>query len=283
MTSMMKGNRNTQCQLWLGTWSMGGLGFGPYDERHAHETLAAFFESGATHLDSAAFYAKGHSDEILAKYLKNKARDSYFLSTKGGLYWQGNRVYHDGSEQALRKSLEQALIQFNCDYIDLFQLHWPDKQLDIRVSIDALRRFKAEHKIKHWGICNPRLSDTAYFDCDDTCYSQIHFNPIHKSEQAVAELNHASGFNTVITSPFEQGLLVNPSYINSPLGNKDIRQRNPYFSTEYHAWLKAFYAAIPQTQTASRYVLKWIKSHDFCDAIILGCRTAAQLKACIQV
>ncbi len=111
--------------LWLGTWSLGGEGFGPSDSRDSLKVLEKALACGIRHIDTAGFYAHGESEKLVAKVIGNN-REEVFISSKGGLVWEGNRVLHKAGADDLRKVLMKSLDRLKTDYIDLFQLHWPD-------------------------------------------------------------------------------------------------------------------------------------------------------------
>ena len=125
---------------------MGGHHFGSYDHANALRTLHVAYDKGIRLFDSCDFYSKGESDNQLKKFLQKLNRTDYFLSYKGGLYWNGNTPFKDGSPKSLRTTVEKALRFFKIDYIDIFFLHWIDPTVDIHVSIEELLQLKEEQK-----------------------------------------------------------------------------------------------------------------------------------------
>jgi aryl-alcohol dehydrogenase-like predicted oxidoreductase len=61
--------------FWIGTWSMGGEGFGPHDERESVKVLHSAAEHNIRHFDTAGFYAHGKSENLLQKII-NKDREA---------------------------------------------------------------------------------------------------------------------------------------------------------------------------------------------------------------
>ena len=105
--------------LWVGTWSMGGEGFGPHDLSLSMRTLEHAFERGIRHFDTAGFYAQGRSEELLSKAF-SRVRKEVFLSSKGGLFRKGRRVWHDARPKALFRALEKSLERLGTDYLTFF-------------------------------------------------------------------------------------------------------------------------------------------------------------------
>ena len=271
-------------QFWLGTWSLGGEGFGPVDGRESVRLLQSALSAGFRHFDSAQFYAHGKSEAYLAKAIKQSGikREEIFISSKGGLRWSGNQVIHDGSETNLRQTLQQSLDTYQTDYLDLYQLHWPDPATPIKKSIETLKHLQQEGLIQHWGVGNLTAEQVALY-CEHNAHipHQVHHNPLHRSD-AILAAGHTNSrcFNCCI-SPFEQGLLVRESFEEAikHLGKKDVRRRNPYFSDKkYQRWLKEYYqftAVLPFTRR--EFLLLWQLHNENVDAVIIGPKTESQL------
>ena len=277
-------------QFWLGTWSLGGEGFGPVDGRESVRLLQNSLSAGFRHFDSAQFYAHGKSETYLAKAIKQSGinREELFISSKGGLRWSGNQVIHDGSETNLRQTLQQSLDTFQTDYLDLYQLHWPDPDTPIKKSIETLKLLQQEGLIQYWGVGNLTAEQVALY-CDDNAHipHQVHHNPLHHSDAILAAgHNNNRCFNCCI-SPFEQGLLVKESFEEAikHLGKKDVRRRNPYFSDKiYQRWLKEYYqftAVLPFTPR--EFLLLWQLQNTNVDAVIVGPKTEPQLSELVRL
>lgn len=253
--------------LWLGTWKLGGMHFGPYEEKTALSTLSLAIESGITHYDTAHFYAKGNSNKVLAKALKNTQRNKVFISSKGGLHWQTNTVKKNASPKALKTDLEKTLQNLNTDHLDLYSLHYPDPNTPIEESLSALKQFKTQGLIKEWGICNFTESQLkTHIPKNTKPPHQIHHNLIHQNTRLVED----NRCIPIITSPLEQGLL-------SEKGLSHITQndhRNTIAATPHT--LNLFQHSIQKT--AYEYLLNNPKI----DNIITGARTPDQLSETLK-
>ncbi|RMG68394.1 MAG: aldo/keto reductase, partial [Nitrospirae bacterium] len=255
-------------------------GFGPHDERQSLEVLKEALKEGIRHFDTAGFYAHGRSEELLQKALKGRRRSS-FISTKGGLKWQGRQVVHDGSPEGLRRALTESLKRLKTDYIDLFQLHWPDPKVPVLESIDALKGFQAEGLIRYWGVGNLTEDEVRqYLSSYKDILHQVHFNPLHRSDR-VLEAGSQFCINCII-SPLEQGLLSSSksSMGRAALSKRDIRRRNPYFMdpavVKRCAELRELSSKAGLPLSVS--VLLWIASKEHVHAIVPGPRRTEQLK-----
>ena len=265
--------------LWIGTWSMGGEGFGSHDERESLQVLESAVEKGIRHFDTAGFYAHGRSEELLRKVISGR-REGFFVSTKGGLVWDGRRVEHRASPKALGNQLHESLERLKVDYLDLYQLHWPDPEVPVRESIGALKELQGKELIRHWGIGNLTAKQIKEnLKEENNVPHQVHFNPIRKS-YSVLDAGKESCINCVIT-PLEQGLLGSgkSSRGEEAISSKDMRNRNPYFSNPgVLKWNKRL-DDLCRVHSVSKVsmVLTWICSRYHVNAIIPGPRLQKQL------
>jgi len=94
--------------------------------------------------DTAGFYAHGRSEQLLSKVITQQKRQKLFIASKGGLSWQGKNVIHCTNRDALRQSLFSSLERLKTDYLDLYQLHWPDPQTTIETSLETLQALQEE-------------------------------------------------------------------------------------------------------------------------------------------
>lgn len=259
---------------------MGGEGFGRHDLSLSLKTLELAFEYGVRYFDTAGFYANGRSEALIKKTF-GRVRKEIFISTKGGLKRKGRRVWHDARPESLKEDLFQSLDRLNTDYIDLFNLHWPDPKVPLNESIDAIKDLKKQGLIRYIGVCNLSVEQIENFIMpEEKIFHQVHFNPIHCSSLSILKSgkNRDRCINCII-SPFEQGLLVNPLYLNRRFGKKDIRNRNPYFKDrDIKERLRRFFLwCNEQRVNPVHVVINWILRHKEVDIIIFGPKTPSQL------
>lgn len=137
----------------------GGYGFGHMTEEDAISLLREAFDRGINLFDTAPVYGFGLSEKRMGKALSVK-RDKVFIVSKAGIPWdEKKRIKLDNSPKVIQKMLEQSLKDLQTDYIDLYMLHWPDINVDIRKSMEYLSRVKEEGKIRTIGLCNSFIED----------------------------------------------------------------------------------------------------------------------------
>ena len=91
---------------------------------------AALLSRGLTWVDTAGVYGLGHSEEVVAKALKDiPDPDRPFVFTKCGLVWDTNDPYlparRVGAAGSIRSDCEDSLRRLQVEVIDLLQMHWP--------------------------------------------------------------------------------------------------------------------------------------------------------------
>jgi aryl-alcohol dehydrogenase-like predicted oxidoreductase len=142
-------------RIGLGTWAIGGTEWGHVPDDEAVRTCLAIFDYGINLIDTAPIYGRGHAEEIVGRAMRESGRrDRTYLATKAGLDWRDDGVYANSSPQRLRKELEDSLRRLGTDYIDLYQIHWPDTTMRQEDVAAAMLRFREEGKIRSIGVSN---------------------------------------------------------------------------------------------------------------------------------
>jgi aryl-alcohol dehydrogenase-like predicted oxidoreductase len=270
-------------RICIGSWRLGGMHFGPYDQRLAHEMLDYCIDGGLLAFDTAQFYAKGQSNLVLRPHLKNASRSSMFVMAKGGLKWDDNAVLHDASAAHLKEDLYETLDTLDLDYLDYYFLHWPEPGRDLRESTSALVQFKKEGLIRHWGLCNVSPTEIDSLDLSDEIDGvQIKFNAL---DHNLGYLNSfdAMGVNVFAYSPLEQGIL-SDRFDPRRLTKKDWRHRNRHLTNSQSIsrinGLRLDAKALGQP--LEQYALNWVFNNSKLTRIIAGPRTVAQLKGMLN-
>ncbi len=163
MTQLLKNIKNSSLPLAFGGASIsgegGGYGFGNIAEGEAIDLLKEAFDLGLRIFDTAPIYGFGLSEQRLGKAF-GQNREKVFIVSKSGVTWHENkRVDMTNKPEITQKMLEQSLRDLNTDYIDLYMIHWPDANVDIRRPLEVLARAKDQGKIKHIGLCNTTIED----------------------------------------------------------------------------------------------------------------------------
>lgn len=143
----------------LGGWPFGGgYDWGEVDEAQAGQTVLTALDAGINWLDTAPIY--GESEAFLGRILKGR-RNQVVLATKCGLVKNGSWTDHDLRPQTIRLQLEDSLSRLQTDYIDLYQIHYPDPKAPLEDALMELARQKQAGKIRHIGLCNVGVEELA--------------------------------------------------------------------------------------------------------------------------
>ena len=130
----------------MGCWPIvGDSTWGPQDEADSIETIKHAVDCGINFFDTAEMYGDGYSEELLGRALAD-CRDEVVI---------GSKAIPDHLEpRKLREACEGSLRRLNTDYIDLYQLHWPNADVPIEDSLGTLEELKEEGKIRVTGVSN---------------------------------------------------------------------------------------------------------------------------------
>jgi len=139
----------------IGTWAIGGWMWGGTDESESVATIRAAFEHGINLVDTAPVYGFGRSEEIVGKAIaEGRLRSEVLIATKAGLQWDGGKVSRNASRARIMREVEASLRRLRTDYIDIYQVHWPDPLITIEETAEAMLTLFEQCKIRAIGVSN---------------------------------------------------------------------------------------------------------------------------------
>src|ERR1700754_1243279 len=139
----------------IGTWAIGGWMWGGTDEAESIATIRAAFERGINIVDTAPVYGFGRSEEIVGKAIAEaRLRSDVVIATKAGLQWEAGRVSRNAGRARILREVDDSLRRLRTDYIDIYQVHWPDPLITIEETADAMHIRLAQGKIRAIGVSN---------------------------------------------------------------------------------------------------------------------------------
>jgi aryl-alcohol dehydrogenase-like predicted oxidoreductase len=156
-------------KICYGTWQFGG-DWGHVDREQwdtGKATVRKALELGINCFDTAQAYGFGLAERLLGEALQpqlRSQRDKIVLATKGGLRMEGDRLLRDASARWLRQGVEQSLRNLGVDYIDLYQVHWPDPNTAIQETASTLDQLVHEGKIGSVGVSNDNVEQMRAFE-----------------------------------------------------------------------------------------------------------------------
>jgi aryl-alcohol dehydrogenase-like predicted oxidoreductase len=148
----------------------------------------AALDAGVTLFDTADAYGGGESERLLGAALRGR-RDAAIVATKvGGKMGEG--PYSSGaSRRHIRAAVENSLRRLGTDWIDLYQVHFPDADTPIEETLSALDDLVREGKVRYVGCSN--FSGWQIADADWTSYIH-HLSRFISAQNEYSLLNRAA-------------------------------------------------------------------------------------------
>jgi len=143
----------------FGAWAIGGgnweFAWGPQDDNESIGAIHRALDLGVNWIDTAAIYGLGHSEEVVARALKEWSGSRPYVFTKCSMQWHADRSIHRSLKaDSLREELEASLRRLQVETIDLYQIHWPNPDEEIEEGWQTLAKFKEEGKVRWIGVSN---------------------------------------------------------------------------------------------------------------------------------
>jgi aryl-alcohol dehydrogenase-like predicted oxidoreductase len=146
----------------LGTWAMGGWMWGGTDRRESVATIRAALDQGINLIDTAPAYGFGVSEEIVGAALEG-IRARAVIATKTGLEWRDGKVYRNATRARIMQEVDDSLRRLRTDYIDIYQVHWPDPLVPVEETAEAMRSLHEQGKIRAIGVSNFSVDQISRF------------------------------------------------------------------------------------------------------------------------
>lgn len=143
-------------RITLGTWAIGGWMWGGTEEQRSIDTVLKAIEKGVTTIDTAPIYGFGRSEELVGKAIKQYGnREELQIATKLGLEWDDNEnIRRNSSRERILKEIDDSLRRLQTDYIDIYQIHWPDLNTDFVETAKTMKELLDSGKIRAIGVSN---------------------------------------------------------------------------------------------------------------------------------
>ena len=145
----------TVSRVGLGTWAIGGWMWGGTDEEESIKTINAAVERGINVIDTAPAYGFGRSEEIVGRAIADSGlRSRVVIATKVGLEWKDGKVFRNASRDRILREATESLRRLKTDYIDIYQVHWPDPLVPIEETAEAMQALFDRGTIRAIGVSN---------------------------------------------------------------------------------------------------------------------------------
>lgn len=293
---------NTDLELSVitfGSWAAGGWMWGATNRQDAVNAIRAAYNEGVTSIDTAPIYGQGTSEEIVGQAIEGIKRDKVQILTKYGMRWdlakgdfafksQDNDghpidIYKYAGKESIIKECEDSLRRLKTDYIDLYQIHWPDTTTPMSETFEAVERLIEQGKVRYAGVCNYDNHLLAEADQYISWVSdQIPFSMVNReTEKKTIPWCVQHGKSVLAYSPLERGLLTGKMTPNHKFAPGDHRAHHPFFTAESILRTNAFLEKIrplahEKGASLSQLVLRWTIDHPGITIALVGARNPEQ-------
>lgn len=283
----------------FGAWAAGGWLWGGTERSEAVQAIRAAYDLGVTSIDTAPAYGQGTSEEIVGEAIKGIPRDKVQILTKYGLRWDTKQgefffsstdksgraidMHRYSGKDGIIKECEESLRLLGTDYIDLYQIHWPDPTTPIHETMEAVAQLIQSGKVRYAGVCNYNadlMKEAGKYlplVSDQVPYSMIK-RGIEKDLIPYLQENNQS---VLAYSPLERGLLTGKMNPGIQFAEGDSRAKLPLFSDEninrINRFLKKLEPLSAQKEaTVSQLVIRWTVEQPGITIALVGARNAKQ-------
>ncbi|CAM2914843.1 aldo/keto reductase [Komagataeibacter xylinus] len=232
-TIQIRGLRQPVSRIALGTWAIGGWMWGGADDRNAIATIHEALDLGITLVDTAPVYGFGHSEEIVGQALAGR-RDRVAIATKVGLDWKDDhKPFRNSSPARIRKEIEDSLRRLRTDYIDLYQVHWPDSAVPMEETARTLEALVREGKVLALGVSNFSIAQMeAFGQFAPLCAVQPPYNLFERAmEHDILPYARQHDLAILAYGPLCRGLLSGKMTAETKFGADDLRSADPKFQS----------------------------------------------------
>ncbi|MEX1241812.1 MAG: aldo/keto reductase [Cyclobacteriaceae bacterium] len=288
----------------FGAWAAGGWMWGRTERKDAVEAMRASYDLGVTAIDTAPVYGQGTSEDIVGEAIKDLPRNKVQILTKYGMRWdlskpQGDFAFKSKNNQgedidlyryagpdSIIKECEDSLRRLRTDYIDLYQIHWPDTKTPISESMEAVEKLIGQGKVRYAGVCNYNVAQMKEADTHLSIISnQVPYSMVKRDIEKEVVPHCIAGNKAILAySPLERGLLtgkMSPGYVFQEgdhratlhfFNNENIRRTNEFLRN-----IKPL--ADEKNITLAQLVLRWTINMPGITIALAGARNAEQATA----
>lgn len=284
----------------FGAWAIGGWMWGGAEEQDAIKAIQAAFRAGITTIDTAPVYGFGRSEELVGKAMKGIARDQYQVLTKFGMNWETDegeyffnsvdnagqpiKIYKWSSKKRVMKECEDSLRRLQTDYIDLYQIHWPDNTTPIAETFEAVQRLIEQGKVRAAGVCNYGVDQvTEALQTIQLASNQVPYSMINREiEKNVVPQAIEHGMGIIAYSPLQRGLLTGKIKPGHKFSEGDSREGNRFYTDENirrtNALLEEIHPiAAEHGATVAQVVINWTIHQPGIACTLVGARNEQQV------
>ena len=276
-----------------------GRGWAPSERKAAIEAIRASYQLGVTTFDTAPIYGLGDTEAIIGEALSCFPRDKVQILTKFGLRWiytkgklfrtvvnfQGKNVdiYRYAGKDSIIEECENSLKRLKTDYIDLYQLHWPDDTTPFEETFGSIEKLVRQGKVRYVGVSNVTPEQMEEIGKIVPIVSlQMPYNMLDRTiEHDVVQYCIDTQKAILAYRPLEAGLLSGKIHPGDTWPQNDSRNVNPHFTYDSIRKTNAFLEllkplASEKKVTLAQLALRWALERPGITCVLAGALNSAQ-------
>jgi len=284
----------------FGAWAIGGWMWGGTDREDAIKALHEAVNLGMSSIDTAPIYGFGDSEKLVGEVIKNR-RAKVQILTKFGLRWDTKKGLfyfkskdNQGKEQKIHKyagkesvirECEDSLRRLQTDYIDLYQIHWPDVTTPVEETMEALEILLEQGKIRAAGVSNysadlvKQASKVVNIASNQVPYSML----VKEIEKDVIPVCAQENIGILAYSPLQRGVLTGKITPGYHFNEGDTRAGSPFFKEPNLTRINNFLQQIKpiadeRNITLAQLVINWALYRPGITSVLVGARNPDQVK-----
>jgi aryl-alcohol dehydrogenase-like predicted oxidoreductase len=278
----------------FGAWAIGGGGWefawGHQDDADSIAAITKALELGVNWIDTAAVYGTGHSEEVVAKAVKEWKGARPYIFTKCSLVWDEQRkVRPEHSAASIRNECEASLRRLQVERIDLYQMHWPppDNGAGLEEAWQAMAALQKAGKVRWIGVSNfnveqlKRAEKIAPVTSLQPPYSLIR----RQIEAEILPYCEKRGIGVISYSPMASGLLTGAMTREraAALPDDDFRKRaaefrEPRLSKNLELVERLRHVGQRHGRSPGEVAIAWALRYPVVTGVIVGARNAKQVE-----
>jgi len=283
----------------FGAWAIGGWMWGGSERKDAVEAIRASYDQGVTSIDTAAVYGQGLSEEIVGEALKGIPRDKVQVMTKFGMRWDDTKgefafksqdndgkpldIYKYSGKDSIIKECEASLRRLGTDYIDLYQIHWPDVTTPIAETMETLAGLVKAGKVRAVGVSN--YDKAQMVEAEKTiklASNQVPFSLVRRDIETELVPYCIENHKAILAySPLQRGVLTGKIRPGYAFNEGDNRGESKYFTGQNLLRINAFLdelrpLAAEKGASLAQLVIRWTLDRPGITIALVGARNAVQ-------
>jgi len=299
METRKLGNSNLKITpVGYGAWAIGGGGWefawGPQDDADSIAAIHRALELGVNWIDTAAVYGLGHSEEIVARALKEWSGPRPYVFTKCVLPWdEKGKINQVFSADSIRRECEASLRRLQAEAIDLYQIHLPpaDNGPGLEEAWQTLAALQKEGKVRWIGVSNFNVEQLKRAEKIAPITSlQPPYSIIRRAiEKEILPHCQQQGIGVIGYAPMASGLLTGAMTREraAALPADDFRTRNPEFreprlSKNIELVERLRRVGERHGRTPGEVAIAWTLRHPVITGAIVGARNAKQAEGVMR-